>query len=330
MAQGAAEGGVARGRYGPADCCLYAAALILAFTVVVAGLALWGLHRALRPVPPDLAAVADSPSVRAADGAAARAMAQQLAQLRTATPWADPLGTSVVDVCHAEGRSAFTFSFQFQQSGSGAVGCTRATALYLAFDGDLPLRLRQLDAAVAALPWRPPPTPDGRPGGLAALLADRREAPDGASDPSAPASPESPAPAGAPPSAPAPAEPVALDLDCYPVRPALTTPAPGASPGASPSPTASAAGAVPPALRAGTLHVSVASRPLVPQGGPWDRAPWTGQDGARHRPFGNGGSERAHYYAWHPLSAQSLAATGYRTHHYLVAFVLSEGYALDH
>ncbi|MFI1096910.1 hypothetical protein [Streptomyces sp. NPDC020917] len=315
--QGAAEGGVARGRYGPADCCLYAAALILAFTVVVAGLVIWGLHRALQPAAPDLAAVADSPSVRAADGAAARAMAQQLAQLRTATPWAVPLGTSVVDVCHAEGRSAFTFSLQR----SGSVGCTRATALYLAFDGDLPVRLRQLDAAVAALPWRPSTRPDGRTGGLAALLADRREESGGTPDPPAPASS---APAGPPPSTAAPAAPIALDLDCYPVRPAVTAPAPGASP------TASAAGTTPPALRTGTLHVSVASRPLVPQGGPWDRAPWTVRDGAQHRPFGNDGSERAHYYAWQPLSARSLAATGYRTRPYLVAFVLSEGYAPGH
>jgi hypothetical protein len=307
----AAAGAAGRGRYGPADCCLYAAALVLALVVVVGGLTLWSLHRTLDPGPPDLAGVADAPSTRAADRALEAATAQQLARVRSATPWAQPLGTSVVDVCHAVRSSAFVFGRP-----ATAAGCVRATTLYLAFDGDLPARLRQLDAVVAALPWQR--DGGGSDRGLAAELAARRAAATGGTPPPT-------VPAGASPSGPAPADALVLSLGYRPVPPAAA-----ASPATSTAREGSAApgtGGAPPALRSATLTVSVGTAPLAPRGGPWDSAPWAARDGASPRPYADGGSERAHYYAWRPLSAATLAAAAYRTHRHMVAFTLSEDYA---
>ncbi|MGW5354969.1 hypothetical protein ACWERV_31195 [Streptomyces sp. NPDC004031] len=119
------------------------------FALLLCGL--WYVHERLKPVPPpDVAAFAHSAPARAARAADARTAAADQAALAAALPGAEPLGTSVSDICRSLGNGAM---FGGRESW-GPVQCTRATVAYVAFDGDIAARLRALDAALAARGWK--------------------------------------------------------------------------------------------------------------------------------------------------------------------------------
>ncbi|SEN75195.1 hypothetical protein [Actinacidiphila rubida] len=290
------------GRYGPGDCCLHVVAALLVLFALVAGGILWSWHRAMNPPGPDIEAVAGEPGVRAADLAVTRTMDGQLDRLRAATPWAQPLGTSVTDFCSATLESAFMSVSRHWTP----AGCVRETALYVAFDGDLPARLRQLDTAVGGLPWQPTGSPAGSSSPLRGLYFTL--------------SAQSGQGTGTP-ATPVPPEPVALTVPFSPRPPESATPGtgpgpettPGTAPGAAPDPAA-------PRLR--SLLVSVTSSPALPEGGTWDGV-WAQDYAPSDRPYGRDGRSRAVYRVWHPLSTEALAAAGYAHHRYLATFVLS-------
>ena len=110
--------------------------------------ALWQLHRTLDRKPPDTGGFAHSEATRTADAAAARTSSAQLAELTSALPSAAPLGTSVADSCRTETENSFIGPPRW-----APVHCHRSTVVYVAFDGDLRTRLRQLDAVLAAQRW---------------------------------------------------------------------------------------------------------------------------------------------------------------------------------
>lgn len=130
--------------------------------------ALWWMHHALagKP-PPDIAPFAHSAATRAADEAAARRSSARLADLTSALPWAAPLGTSVADSCRTLGGRSFVGEATMWSS----ISCVRTSVLYVAFDGDVRTRLRQLDAALAAQGWA---ARDGARDMLSALDASRQ------------------------------------------------------------------------------------------------------------------------------------------------------------
>ncbi|WP_031522186.1 hypothetical protein [Streptomyces sp. NRRL F-5123] len=118
------------------------------FALLVCGA--WYINEQLKPVPPpDVAAFAHSAPARAARAGAARSASADTAALAAALPGAEPLGTSVSDVC----RSLESGAMFGGRSSWGPVQCTRATVAYVAFDGDIAARLRALDAVLAARGW---------------------------------------------------------------------------------------------------------------------------------------------------------------------------------
>jgi hypothetical protein len=126
------------------------------------------MHHALagKP-PPDIAPFAHSAATRAADEAAARRSSARLADLTSALPWAAPLGTSVADSCRTLGESTFVGETKTWST----ISCVRTSVLYVAFDGDVRSRLRQLDAALAAQGWA---AQDGAQATLSAQNASRQ------------------------------------------------------------------------------------------------------------------------------------------------------------
>ncbi|MFF0295749.1 hypothetical protein ACFYST_19485 [Kitasatospora sp. NPDC004614] len=88
---------------------------------------------------------------------------QQLAQLRTALPWATPLGTTVADICET-----YPANTGFTRRTWTPVMCTRTGTAYLAFDGDFREHLAQLDTTLATAGWKPKQGPGDPPG----LVAD--------------------------------------------------------------------------------------------------------------------------------------------------------------
>ncbi|MEV7025626.1 hypothetical protein [Kitasatospora sp. NPDC093558] len=117
------------------------------------------------PDPPDVEAMANASSTRSAGREAAERMNGQIAQLRAKAPWAEQLGTSVLDRCESELRVAVAFA-----SGSWELAsCERTTSVYVAFDGDLRERLAELDGSIDAQGWKSRAEP--RSAGLVA--ADR-------------------------------------------------------------------------------------------------------------------------------------------------------------
>ncbi|WP_143120635.1 hypothetical protein [Actinacidiphila alni] len=110
--------------------------------------ALWQIHRTWDRPPPDVGAFARSAATRSAGADAAREGAARLGELRAALPWAVPVGTSVADSCRTLEQGAM-----FGPRNWSPIRCTRNTVLYLAFDGDIRTRLRQLDAVLAEKKW---------------------------------------------------------------------------------------------------------------------------------------------------------------------------------
>ncbi|MFI9786617.1 hypothetical protein ACIHEI_24415 [Kitasatospora sp. NPDC051984] len=88
---------------------------------------------------------------------------QQLAQLRTALPWATHLGTTVADICET-----YPANTGFTRRTWTPVMCTRTGTAYLAFDGDFREHLAQLDTALADEGWKPTNNAGDQPG----LVAD--------------------------------------------------------------------------------------------------------------------------------------------------------------
>ncbi|MEW2519032.1 hypothetical protein [Actinacidiphila alni] len=122
-------------------------AMVVVVGAVVGG-ALWHFHRMVDRPPPDVAAFARSAATRRAGEDAAREGAARLGELRAALPWAVPVGTSVADSCRTLEEGAM-----FGPRNWSPIRCTRNTVLYLAFDGDIRTRLRQLDAVLAEKKW---------------------------------------------------------------------------------------------------------------------------------------------------------------------------------
>ncbi|MFI0898095.1 hypothetical protein [Streptomyces sp. NPDC020983] len=148
---------------------------------------MWYIHEQLKPpAPPDVAAFAHSAAARTAEAGAARAASADLAALTSAVPWAEPVGTSVSDVC----RSVVSSAMFGSRARWSSTGCTRSTVAYVAFDGDIGSRLRSLDAVLGAQGW----TGEGAPPATLARAA--------AGDPAAPA--PSPGGASSSPGAPSP------------------------------------------------------------------------------------------------------------------------------
>lgn len=144
--------------------------VVLVTVVVVVGLVVWSIIRALSPPsPPDVSAQANASGTRGADQRAAALMDSQLQQLRARTPWADQLGRSVVDLCRTRLMSAGV-------GGSWSpVSCQRTTTLYLAFDGQKSQRLAELDQILDAQGWQSPEQ-QGRPTVLSVFYTSRHAA----------------------------------------------------------------------------------------------------------------------------------------------------------
>jgi hypothetical protein len=114
---------------------------------VVLGM-LWWIHRAWSHPPPDVGAFAHSAATRAADASAARTSSARLEELASALPWAVPLGTSVADSCSTRNQNSFIGPRNW-----APISCARSSVLYVAFDGDIRVRLHQLDAVLAGRQW---------------------------------------------------------------------------------------------------------------------------------------------------------------------------------
>ncbi|WP_406202322.1 hypothetical protein OH807_23845 [Kitasatospora sp. NBC_01560] len=125
--------------------------MVVAGAVIFVGVAAWQWHD-LTTVPhgPDAQALARSAETREARDRAVAFGAEQTARLRAAAPWAEVLGDSVADRCHAEARSG---SFGGKPAWSPVL-CVRTTVLYAAFDGEIEPRLADLDGALAGLGWK--------------------------------------------------------------------------------------------------------------------------------------------------------------------------------
>ncbi|MEU8946062.1 hypothetical protein [Streptomyces sp. NPDC048489] len=123
---------------------------MLTFGVVCALIlcALWQIHRTLDRTPPNVGAFAHSHTTRTADAAAARKSSARLTRLTSALAWAVPLGTSTVDSCQTQNQNSF-----FGPALWAPINCVRSTVLYLAFDGDIRVRLHQFDAVLAGQEW---------------------------------------------------------------------------------------------------------------------------------------------------------------------------------
>lgn len=121
-------------------------AVVLVCTLLLC--ALWQIHRDWDRTPPDVGSFAHSPATHTADVAAARRSSARLTNLRSALPWAVPLGTSVADSCQTEDQNPFIGPAHW-----APVNCVRSSVLYLAFDGDAHTRLHQLDEALAEQKW---------------------------------------------------------------------------------------------------------------------------------------------------------------------------------
>ncbi|MFE3269190.1 hypothetical protein [Streptomyces sp. NPDC059215] len=124
--------------------------VLVTFSVVCAliAYALFQIHRTLDRTPPDVAAFAHSHATRTADAAAARKSSARLTRLTSALTWAVPLGTSTVDSCQTRNQNPF-----FGPARWAPINCARSSVLYLAFDGNIHLRLHQFDAALAGQEW---------------------------------------------------------------------------------------------------------------------------------------------------------------------------------
>ncbi|WP_157856335.1 hypothetical protein [Actinacidiphila yeochonensis] len=145
-----------------------------ATAVLAVALLGWRVYRYWHPTPPDVRSFARSATTQAADRAATATADSQVSAFRKATPWATDLGTSRVDLCGSESRTG-SIGARPQWS---RVSCQRVTTLYLAFDGDIGQRLRQLDAATGTLGWVPPPSQHRGPSdALVAALAYERQPP---------------------------------------------------------------------------------------------------------------------------------------------------------
>ncbi|SHN05324.1 Catechol 2,3-dioxygenase [Actinacidiphila paucisporea] len=109
---------------------------------------MWQVQHAWNRKPPDVAAFAARADTRAADKDAARADSAALAALKSALPWAVPLGTSVADSCATQQENP-----DIGRRIWAPVSCVRTTVAYVAFDGDIRSRLHQLDAALGSRSW---------------------------------------------------------------------------------------------------------------------------------------------------------------------------------
>ena len=262
--------------------CARAAVVIVAEVAVLAGWFVWSLNGAMHPTPPDVDTFAHSVAVREADREATDVASSQIDAFRKATPWATYVGSSVTDLCHAEIRSAFvTFS-----SAWSPISCQRTTVVYEAFDGNIQLRLRQLDGVAQSLHWQPQSQVGQQPWGLVAALAYARQPPGGA-DPSQ--------------SAEAAARPADVSVR-YP---------PLAATGVTPASTS-------------VVAVSVGQQPTEVTASGWDD--WAGTWGTSRRPYGNDDSDRTVYLTWNPVSAKALAKTGYASHGFMIAIAVSSTY----
>ncbi|MFI0942944.1 hypothetical protein [Streptomyces sp. NPDC021020] len=130
--------------------CAFTAFGVVGLVLAVLLYGMWEFREQTKPVaPPDVAAFAHSPAARTADAAAARSASADLGALASALPWAEPLGTSVSDLC----RSRPSGSVVGSRGNWSLVECVRFTVAYVAFDGDVRARLRVIDSAVAAQGW---------------------------------------------------------------------------------------------------------------------------------------------------------------------------------
>ncbi len=263
--------------------CLGAAVTVLGVFGVLAGWFGWSLHQAAHPTPPDVGAFARAAATREADRAVTTMTDSQINAFREATPWAAYVGESTVDVCQSQIRSAFVTFHPLWSP----VSCARSTTLYLAFDGSLQQRLKQLDEVTQqSLRWQAPSSNGAGPAeGLAATLAYERRPPDGA-EPSQ--------------SAAASARPADIS-----VRYSLPT---GSRTSGVSGPT-----------------VSVAQKPAELQTDFWGG--FAGLDGTAKQPYGNDADDRSVYLTWKPVPPKALAGTAYTSHGFLLSVSFTSSYA---
>lgn len=133
---------------GPRGCGTAVLVALCAALALLIGGAVW-LQHSLDLTPPDGGPFARSDATRTADKAATQRSSARLQGLTAALPWAVPLGTSVVDSCETHDQNPF-----IGRSDWSPFRCTRTSVLYVAFDGDIRARLRQLDAALAEKSWK--------------------------------------------------------------------------------------------------------------------------------------------------------------------------------
>ncbi|MGW3284616.1 hypothetical protein ACWDR3_08230 [Streptomyces sp. NPDC001002] len=257
--------------------------MVLAVVCALALLALWQIHRVLdRTSPPDVGAFAHSATTRAAGEAAARTSSARLTNLTSALPWGVPLGTSVADSCRTEDRNPF-----FGPARWAPINCVRSSVLYLAFDGDIHARLRQLDAVLAEQEWASSGSSPKPLTGMATWMSQA------GGDPSPAASQRgSTEPPGS--------QPTCLSTTYGPAAQKPDLPHGGLG------------------VR---LRVAVAELPCTPSAE-------TGDIQINGRPE-KSASDGTVYLAWHPLLTDKVSRDAYTAHHYVAAFSLVDGYAVE-
>lgn len=140
-----ARGGVAKVARG----CVFTVIGAMGLVCVLLFCVLWDISRKMQPVPPpDVAAFAHSAAARTARAGATLRSDADLAALASALPWAEPLGTSVSDLCASVENSAMYGRHSWER-----ITCVRSAVAYVAFDGDIGTRLRALDTTLAAQGW---------------------------------------------------------------------------------------------------------------------------------------------------------------------------------
>lgn len=132
------------------------AALVVIAVVAIVGIGVvigYTLHKA--STPPDVAAVATSAAVAAADQQAIRLIDDRLTTLTALAVDMTPAATSVEDVCGSEPGSTFGAAY-------GPVTCVRTVTRYFGFGGAVAARSEGWDKALRAAGWsshEPSPQP---------------------------------------------------------------------------------------------------------------------------------------------------------------------------
>lgn len=135
--------------------CVVALAVVGVVAVVLMVWAYVSVHEWLNPPMPDVRKIATSPDVIAADQAATTHLDDTLTQVRTAVPWISDAGRSADDVCSTNDNIAFIG----EQPKWTPVSCSRITAWFGAFDGNLVQQLARINQALGQAGWKPQGTP---------------------------------------------------------------------------------------------------------------------------------------------------------------------------